>query len=91
MSSIHIVFIDKDAQYRARENLQAINIEDPKDYSKKTVEERKGTIGKISNGIKCKKCGEFTAIRYQKQDRSGDEGDTTYYRCTSKTCGHEWR
>ncbi|MFX0050869.1 MAG: transcription factor S [Candidatus Hermodarchaeota archaeon] len=42
-----------------------------------------------STNAKCKKCSNNKAIFWQVQTRSGDEGSTTFYRCTK--CGFTWR
>ncbi|CEH19145.1 dna-directed rna polymerase iii subunit rpc10 [Ceraceosorus bombacis] len=39
----------------------------------------------------CPKCENPKAFFLQIQIRSADEPMTTFYRCTERTCGHQWR
>ncbi|PWN89989.1 putative Rpc11-DNA-directed RNA polymerase III subunit C11 [Acaromyces ingoldii] len=41
--------------------------------------------------IACPKCDNPEAFFMQLQIRSADEPMTTFYRCTERTCGHQWR
>ena len=39
--------------------------------------------------IVCPKCGNNEAYYWLKQTRSGDEGETQFFKCTK--CKHQWR
>lgn len=39
----------------------------------------------------CPACGNGRAYFMQIQTRSADEPMTTFYKCTTQTCGHNWR
>ncbi|XP_077487467.1 RNA polymerase III subunit K [Amblyomma americanum] len=40
---------------------------------------------------KCPKCGHERAFFTQAQTRSADEPMTTFYKCCSPRCGHQWK
>lgn len=44
---------------------------------------------KIESYVRCKRCKEFQVDTTTKQVRSGDEGETTFYRC--RNCGYNWK
>jgi len=47
---------------------------------------------KIEEGVfRCKKCKSLRTKVYQKQDRSGDEGMTTYVECQEPGCGGRYK
>lgn len=56
------------------------------DYIK---ESERITASFVISDIACKKCRAFTVEITEKQTRSGDEGATVFYRCTS--CGTKWK
>ena len=43
---------------------------------------------KVESYTQCKKCKQFHVDSFSKQVRSGDEGETTFNKCTD--CGHQW-
>ena len=43
---------------------------------------------KVESYTQCKKCKQFHVDSFAKQVRSGDEGQTTFHKCTD--CGHQW-
>lgn len=44
-----------------------------------------------STDATCPNCSNDKAYFMQMQIRSADEPMTTFYKCTSPTCGHNWR
>jgi len=58
---------------------------------KKKIEVLKGDESNVWPVIKatCPECGHDEAYSYSVQMRSGDEGETTFYKCTK--CKHTWR
>jgi DNA-directed RNA polymerase subunit M/transcription elongation factor TFIIS len=44
---------------------------------------------KIESYVRCKRCKEYQVDTFTKQMRSGDEGETTIYKC--RNCGYGWR
>ena len=44
---------------------------------------------KVESYIQCKKCKQFHVDSFSKQVRSGDEGETTFNKCTD--CGYQWK
>lgn len=44
---------------------------------------------KIESYVRCKRCKEYQVDTTTKQVRSGDEGETTFYRC--RNCGYNWK
>lgn len=43
---------------------------------------------KVESYTQCKKCKQFHVDSFAKQVKSGDEGQTTFHKCTD--CGHQW-
>ena len=58
-------------------------------YYDRIVKEKGDTIGEITNGLLCWSCSKKSVIRYERQDRSGDEGSNTIFKCTNPTCNAE--
>ena len=48
-------------------------------------------VGAIDTTKVCSKCMTHGCYSVIRQTRSGDEGSTTFFRCTNKDCGHQWR
>ena len=44
---------------------------------------------KVESYKACPKCKQFHVDSFSKQVRSGDEGETTFNKCTD--CGHQWK
>ncbi|KDQ10701.1 hypothetical protein BOTBODRAFT_36016 [Botryobasidium botryosum FD-172 SS1] len=44
-----------------------------------------------STQVACPACDHDRAYFMQLQIRSADEPMTTFYKCTNKACGHQWR
>lgn len=89
MSDLYAALRKRDNEYRLLNGLKEINTETIQEHVRVTIKENKIEIAKVTDGFHCKKCGENSMIRRERQDRASDEGASLVYTCTNPSCEAE--